>query len=64
MHHLHWQAILFLHQCGVLLHYSDYQTELGRLYFLDPEWLCKLMARVVSIPEVNPGLQKGVSCVV
>ena len=59
------QAIHFLHQCGVLLHYSDCQTELGRLYFLNPVWLCKLMARVITIPEVNPLVSnRGVSVVI
>ncbi len=56
------QAIRFLHECGVLLYYSDFQTKLSELYFLNPEWLCMLMAQIVTIPEINPFISKeGVS---
>lgn len=40
------QATSFLHDNGVLLHYED--STLKDLYFLDPQWLCDLLAHVVS----------------
>ena len=57
-----FQAIRFLHECGVLLHYPDVKSKLSQLFFLDPEWLCCLMAQIVTITEVNPLIDKqGVS---
>ena len=58
------QAIRFLHDTGIVLHYTDVHSKLSDLYFLDPEWLCQLMGRIISIPEVNPVLRarQGVSC--
>jgi len=47
------QAVHFLHECGVLLHYNDLQSKLSELYFLDPEWLCTLMAHIITVPEIN-----------
>jgi len=56
------QAVQFLHECGVLLYYSDLKTKLSELYFLNPEWLCSLMAQIITIPEINPFISKdGVS---
>ena len=56
------QAIRFLHECGVLLHYTDVKSKLSRLFFLDPEWLCSLMAQIITVTEVNPLVDKqGVS---
>ena len=58
-------AIQFLHECGVLLHYPDAKSKLSQLFFLDPEWLCCLMAQIVTITEVNPLIDKqGVSSTV
>nr|QJS39789.1 receptor-interacting serine/threonine-protein kinase 7 [Petromyzon marinus] len=47
-------ATRFLHEAGVLLHYDDPALQLTDLYFLDPQWLCSLMAQVVTVREVNP----------
>lgn len=55
------QAIKFLHECGVILHYSDLQTKLSELYFLDPEWLCTLMAHVITFRHISFVDEKGVS---
>lgn len=55
------QAIKFLHECGVILHYSDLQTKLSELYFLDPEWLCTLMAHVITLKHISFVDNKGVS---
>ena len=56
------QAVHFLHECGVLLHYDDLQSKLSELYFLDPEWLCTLMAHIITVQEMNPFISpEGVS---
>ncbi|XP_067008597.2 leucine-rich repeat serine/threonine-protein kinase 1 [Anabrus simplex] len=52
------QATLFLHENGVLLHYDD--ATLKDLYFLDPQWLCDMLAHVVTIREINPFARTGV----
>ncbi|XP_038069543.1 leucine-rich repeat serine/threonine-protein kinase 2-like isoform X2 [Patiria miniata] len=48
------QAVRFLHETGVLLHYNDPVQQLKEMYFVDPEWLCKIMALVVTVREINP----------
>ena len=55
------QAIKFLHECGVLLHFNDLQTKLCKLYFLDPEWLCTLMAHIITFKHISFVNEKGVS---
>ena len=50
------QATQFLHENGVLLHYDD--VNLQDVYFLDPQWLCDVLANVVTIREIN-GLAKS-----
>lgn len=52
------QAVLFLHENGVLLHYND--STLRDFYFLDPQWLCDMLAQVVTIKEINPFVKNGV----
>lgn len=52
------QAVMFLHENGVLLHYND--TTLRDFYFLDPQWLCDILAQVVTIKEINPFVKNGV----
>nr|CAH7742533.1 unnamed protein product [Callosobruchus chinensis] len=52
------QATLFLHENGVLLHYDD--ATLKDLYFLDPQWLCDMLAHVVTIREINPFARTGI----
>ena len=51
------QATAFLHENGVLLHYDD--ATLKDLYFLDPQWLCDMLAHVVTIREINPYAKNG-----
>lgn len=50
---------MFLSPCvaGVLLHYDD--PLLRDLYFLDPQWLCDMLAHVVTVREVNPHINNG-----
>ena len=45
-------ALKFLHDNGFLLHYED--AQLKDLYFIDPQWLCDLLAQVITIREINP----------
>ena len=42
------------------MHYDDPNQDLQDLYFIDPKWLCQLMARVVTLPVVNPYILNGV----
>ena len=51
------QATQFLHDNGVLLHYDD--VNLQDVYFLDPQWLCDILANVVSIREINRMARAG-----
>uniref|UniRef100_A0A915ILB1 C-terminal of Roc (COR) domain-containing protein n=1 Tax=Romanomermis culicivorax TaxID=13658 RepID=A0A915ILB1_ROMCU len=51
------QAASFLHDNGVLLHYDD--ATLKDLYFLDPQWLCDILAHVITIREINPFAKNG-----
>lgn len=50
---------MYLSPCvaGVLLHYDD--PLLRDLYFLDPQWLCDMLAHVVTVREVNPHINNG-----
>ncbi|XP_072026368.1 leucine-rich repeat serine/threonine-protein kinase 2-like [Amphiura filiformis] len=48
------QAVRFLHETGILLHYDDPANQLRDMYFVEPEWLCKIMAQVVTVREINP----------
>ncbi|KAL3998140.1 Ankyrin repeats (3 copies) family protein [Acanthocheilonema viteae] len=50
-------ACAFLHENGVMLHYED--VTLRELYFLDPQWLCDILAHVITIREINPFARNG-----
>ncbi|KRZ25882.1 Leucine-rich repeat serine/threonine-protein kinase 1 [Trichinella pseudospiralis] len=50
-------AVVFLHENGVLLHYDD--STLKDLYFLDPQWLCDVLAHVITVREINPFAKGG-----
>ncbi|XP_037942769.1 leucine-rich repeat serine/threonine-protein kinase 1 isoform X2 [Teleopsis dalmanni] len=52
------QASMFLHDNGVILHYDD--ATLRDFYFLDPQWLCDMLAHVVTVREINPFARTGV----
>ena len=60
MSELH-QASQFLHENGVLLHYDD--VSLQDIYFLDPQWLCDVLANVVTIREINSLARRGNSSI-
>ena len=44
---------------GILLHYDT--PALSHLYFVNPQWLCDMLAHVITVPEVNGwiGAQSG-----
>lgn len=41
----------------MLLHYDD--ATLKELYFVRPQWLCDILAHVVTVREVNPFASNG-----
>ena len=43
------QATQFLHENGILIHYND--VALRDLFFLDPQWLCDILATVITIEK-------------
>ena len=49
-------VILFV---GILLHYDD--PALSDVYFVDPQWLCSMLACVVTIHQKNPFQKNGTS---
>ena len=53
-------ATCFLHNVGTLLHYDDRSHNLDELYFIDPRWLCHLMAKIVTVKEQNPFIVDGI----
>lgn len=50
----------FMHERGILMHYNDPNQDLQDLFFIDPQWLCELMAQVVTLPVVNPFIHNGI----
>ena len=53
-------ATLFLTDAGSLLHYDDRRHNLHELYFIDPRWLCDMMATVITVKERNSFVQQGI----
>ena len=54
------QAVRFLHDNGTMLHYED--PLLSDLYFMDPQWLCDMLAHIVTVREINPLVRDGKVC--
>ena len=50
---------LFLHNVGSLLHFDDHRHNLDDLYFIKPQWLCKLMSTVITVEERNEYVKGG-----
>ena len=38
---------------GIILHFNDPGLYLSGVYFINPQWLCQMMARVVTVKEMN-----------
>ncbi|XP_040834818.1 leucine-rich repeat serine/threonine-protein kinase 2 isoform X1 [Ochotona curzoniae] len=54
-------AIHFLNESGVLLHFQDPALQLSDLYFVEPKWLCKVMAQILTVKvEGYPKHPKGI----
>ncbi|XP_074798547.1 leucine-rich repeat serine/threonine-protein kinase 2 isoform X1 [Natator depressus] len=54
-------AVYFLNESGVLLHFQDPALQLTDLYFVDPKWLCKIMAQILTVKvEGFPKYPKGI----
>lgn len=53
-------ATLFLTDAGSLLHYDDRRHNLHELYFVDPRWLCDMMATIVTVKERNSFIKQGI----
>ena len=51
------EAVYFLNLQGTLLHFEDHG--LKNVYFLDPQWLAKLMADVISPSSARAGIRNG-----
>ena len=43
-------AILFLHEIGSIVHFTDHLNGLNDLYFIDPVWLACTLQRVTALP--------------
>ena len=53
-----WLIVTVFPLAGVLLHYDD--VNLSDIYFLDPQWLCDVLANVVTIREINSLAKCGI----
>ena len=53
-------ATAFLNDIGTILHYDERSHNLNELYFIDPRWLCDMMAKVVTVPQHNPFIVNGI----
>ena len=53
------QAVRFLHDNGTMLHFED--PLLNDFYFVDPQWLCDMLAHIVTIREINLFVKDGTS---
>jgi hypothetical protein len=43
------QALKVLNEMGTLLHFEVWSESLKNLYFLDPDWLAKMIAKVLVV---------------
>ena len=48
------------HILGTILHYDDPNQDLKDLYFINPSWLCRLMAKIITVEEVHKLIKEGV----
>lgn len=52
------QATNFLHENRLLFHFDD-RGLLSDFYFIDPEWLCSTLAKVITVQQKLPLHEKG-----
>ena len=52
------EATTFLHDNGILRHF-DKSTRIGDIYFLDVQWLCSNLTKVVTIRQDIPSHKNG-----
>ncbi|XP_074650485.1 leucine-rich repeat serine/threonine-protein kinase 1-like [Tubulanus polymorphus] len=52
-------AVRFLHEIGLILHFNDQQRALNVLYFIDPSWLCKVLANVINVKSIVRHMNNG-----
>ncbi|XP_029643298.1 leucine-rich repeat serine/threonine-protein kinase 2 isoform X2 [Octopus sinensis] len=48
------QGVHFLDNTGVLRHFDEAGHQLKDLYFIDPAWLCRMLAQIVTVKQINP----------
>ena len=55
------QAVQFLHEVGLLLHYSRITWHgLNDCYFIKPVWLIQLLYKMITVESGNPFVKKGI----
>ncbi|XP_065653534.1 leucine-rich repeat serine/threonine-protein kinase 2-like isoform X2 [Hydra vulgaris] len=52
------KALTFLTKTGSILNFNDPVYDMENLIFIDPQWFFQMMARVVTIKEINPYISK------
>ena len=51
---------LFLAHHSSLIHCDDCGHNLHEIYFIDPQWLCEMMVKVIDVTERNLSVKKGI----
>ncbi|XP_065653536.1 leucine-rich repeat serine/threonine-protein kinase 2-like isoform X2 [Hydra vulgaris] len=55
------RALMFLTETGSVLNFKDPVHDLKNYIFIDPQWFCQMMARIVTVKEINPYIsQRGI----
>jgi len=45
---------------GTILHYNDPNQDLKNIYFINPSWLCRLMAKIITVDAVHTRIKNGI----
>ena len=45
---------------GTILHYNDPNYDLKDMYFINPSWLCRLMAKIITVEAVHKYIRNGI----
>jgi len=51
---------LFVFISGTILHYNDPNKDLKNIYFINPSWLCRLMAKIITVDAVHTRIKNGI----